>query len=230
MALPNSKFMVSRRQSALLAGFSMLIIAIIAPLAIMGIIGDMLEPSNAAQTTQQLLAGESLFRIAIVLLLVVAILDVLASWALYLFFELVSKELSLLAAWFRLTYTAILVASTFFLVQALQWLHFPAVPGSDPAWASHQTLISVENFFASWELGLGLFSFHLPLLGYLAFRAGYMGNILGILLFLSGADYLIDGLAKLLSPTYSVEIAAFTFIGELVLIFWLLFRGRQLPA
>jgi hypothetical protein len=44
--------------------------------------------------------------------------------------------------------------------------------------------------------------------------------------------YLVDGFGKLLSGSYALNVAAFTFFGELVLMFWLLYKGisgRSLP-
>jgi hypothetical protein len=72
-----------------------------------------------------------------------------------------------------------------------------------------------------------VFGFHLLIIGYLIFMAGYMKRILGILLILASAGYLIDGFGQILSPEYHVTIALYTFIGELVLIFWLLIKGGK---
>ncbi|MGB7876995.1 MAG: DUF4386 domain-containing protein, partial [Anaerolineales bacterium] len=60
---------------------------------------------------------------------------------------------------------------------------------------------------------------------YLVFKSGYIPKILGILVIVAGLGYLIDNIGKLLSPNYNVTIAMFTFIGEVLLIFWLLWRG-----
>jgi hypothetical protein len=39
----------------------------------------------------------------------------------------------------------------------------------------------------------------------------------------------IDSFGKLLSPNYDANIALFTFIGEVLLIFWLLLKGSKIP-
>jgi hypothetical protein len=41
--------------------------------------------------------------------------------------------------------------------------------------------------------------------------------------------YLIDSLGKILLPDYNLTIAAFTFIGEVLLLFWLFIKGSRLP-
>ena len=70
-----------------------------------------------------------------------------------------------------------------------------------------------------------VFGLHLLVLGALAFRSGYVPRYLGALLSVAGLGYLVDGLGKTLSPSYGLSVAAFTFIGEVVLMLWLLIKG-----
>lgn len=90
-----------------------------------------------------------------------------------------------------------------------------------------QVMLSLDAFKNSWDLGLVLFGIHLLVLGYLAFQSGYVPRFLGILVVIAGLGYLTDGFGKFLSPNYSVTISMFTFIGEALLIFWLLWRGYK---
>jgi hypothetical protein len=76
-----------------------------------------------------------------------------------------------------------------------------------------------------WDMGLILFGFHLLVLGYLVFKSGYVPKWLGVFLVLAGVRYTVDGFGKTLSPDYNLNIAQFTFVGEVLLIFWLLWRG-----
>jgi hypothetical protein len=55
-----------------------------------------------------------------------------------------------------------------------------------------------------------------------------MRKILGILILLAASGYLTDGFCKLLFAGYSISISKFTFIGEVILIFWLLIAGRKI--
>ena len=54
-----------------------------------------------------------------------------------------------------------------------------------------------------------------------------MPKWLGALLVLAGLGYLIDSIGKLFVPGYSLTLAAFTFVGEVVLIFWLLWKSAK---
>src|SRR6185503_12366807 len=88
-----------------------------------------------------------------------------------------------------------------------------------------QAMSLLRAFQSIWDKGLILFGFHLLVLGYLAFKSGYVPKWLGFFLLLAALGYIVDGLGKSLSPTYNLSIAQFTFIGEVLLIFWLLWRG-----
>jgi hypothetical protein len=55
-------------------------------------------------------------------------------------------------------------------------------------------------------------------------------TLVGVLLAIAGLGYLLDSLGVFLVPDYPVRIAAFTFIGEAVLLIWLLVKGRTLAA
>lgn len=76
--------------------------------------------------------------------------------------------------------------------------------------------------------GLVLFGGHLLLLGYLAYQSGFVPKLLAILIAIAGAGYVIDSFGSLLSGSYTVELSTFTFIGEALLIIWLLVKGRRL--
>ncbi len=89
-------------------------------------------------------------------------------------------------------------------------------------------LAGVHAYQDIWSAGLVLFGFHLVLLGVLVWRAAYAPTILGILLVAAGLGYAVDGFGVVLVADYGVNVAALTFVGEVVLIFWLLLRGRRL--
>jgi Domain of unknown function (DUF4386) len=93
-----------------------------------------------------------------------------------------------------------------------------------------EVLAEVELFDDIWKLGLALFGCHLLLIGWLAFTSGLVPRFVGVLVAIAGLGYLIDNLAGLLSMSYGFELASFTFIGEVLLMIWLLmfaFRGER---
>ncbi len=192
--------------AALTAGLSILAMTALGPL------GDM-TISTAAETG----VAPGLDR-AIAAVFAVAALDIASAWGLYLFFRPAHAGLSLLAAWFRLGYAAVLFA-----------LLAPLVAGLPPA-PPEVTQAAALAFKQGWGLALGAFGVHLILLGVVGLKAPYLPSLLGVLLIVSGLGYLVDALGPLLWPGYSITAALYTFFGEPLLGLWLVIKGWRLAA
>lgn len=220
---------VSLSASAIIAGISIFIMAIIAPIANFSILGGLFKANNAIETFNNILASTEQFRLGIFLIFIVAILDIIVGWALYIFLKPVNKSLSLLAAWFRIIYATLLIVVLF---QLINILHLISGANYLTAFQINQlqakVMLSFKNFFLGWDIGMMIFGLHLLLIGYLILKAGFMKKILGILIILASFGYLIDACGKLLFSNYNIEIAMFTFVGEVILIFWLLLEGRKI--
>lgn len=119
----------------------------------------------------------------------------------------------------RLAYTAILAVAINSLLSALR-----AGP-VDPTLGA----FFLESFNSLWQISLIIFGLHLCVVGVLAWQSDFIHWLLGVLLIIAGLGYIVDGFGTLLVLDYSLDLATFTFIGEVVLIFWLLIRGRKLP-
>lgn len=221
----------SSSHSAIIAGIGLIFMAILAPIANFSILQNLIVQNDACKTFSNISASEGLFRLAILFFLIVAILDIIVAWALYVFLKPVNKSLSLLTAWVRVVYAAILAVVLIYLLDVLQLLHGAEYLTSFTA-AQIQTkvLLSINTFNLGWGFGLIIFGFHLLLLGYLVFKTGYMRKILGILLILASLGYMIDGAGKVLFADYNLNLSVFTFIGEIILIFWLLIKGWKTEA
>ena len=68
-------------------------------------------------------------------------------------------------------------------------------------------------------------STHLLPLGILVYQSGFMPKIVGILLMVACFGYLVDVFTFLLIPGFEVVFSEFTFVGEVVLLLWLLIKG-----
>ncbi len=209
----------SQRSASLVAGVSLALMAVLAPFAVFGAIQPLITPGDAAATAAAILGSELMFRVGIVCLILVTVLDVIVSSALYTVFEPVNRSVSMMAAFFRLAYTAVYLVAILQLPIAVSLLGEPA-----------EALRAIEAFYTIWYVGLIFFGAHLLLLGYLAFVSGFMAKIFGILLVLAGVGYAGDGFGLVLIPGFTTFLAAFLFVGEVVLIFWLLIKGRRLTA
>lgn len=230
---------ISPRRAAQVAGIGYLIIFALAIFANFFVRTGLVEPGDATATAANIAGSEGLFRLGLVSFLVVFILDVVIAWALYVLFKRVSRELSLLTAWFRLVYTGFLGVALIFFFLVLQLLS-----GSDYLTAfttgqlDGQVMLLLDAFNYAWLVGLACFGIHLILLGYLMVASAYAPRALGILLAVAGTSYVIDTVANALLSNYAdyetvflVVVALPSVVGELAFTVWLLARGgRQLEV
>jgi len=223
---------LSLRAAAIVAGLGLLVMAVLAAFANFSVIQNLVVAGDANATAVKIGGSAGSFRMGITFFLITAILDVLVAWALYVLLKPAHKSLSLLAAWFRVVYAAIFAAALTNLFNALRLFtgadFLKALP-TDQLYA--QGMGSLDAFKSGWNIGLVFFGLHLLLLGYLVFKAGYapkwLGIVLGILLAFAGLGYLADSFGTFLNPNYNISIAQFAFIGEVLLIFWLLWKGLK---
>lgn len=216
----------SLRTAAIVAGLGLLAMAILGGFANFSVIQNLVIPGDATTTAENIIASVPTFRTGVLFFLVVAILDVVVAWALYILFIPANKNLSLLAAWFRIVYAAILASVLNDLTSALHLL-----TGSDSitiietGQLQAQAMLHLSAFTDGWGIGLVIFGLHLIVLGYLAFKSGYFPKWLGVLLAIAGLGYLVDSIGRLLIPDYNISIALFTFLGEVLLMLWLFWKG-----
>lgn len=216
----------SLSSAAKVAGLGLLFMTLFYLIADIFIFQDLITPGDATTTSNNVIANETLFRIGICCFLIVIVCDIVVAWALYIFLSPVNNNLSLLAAWFRLVYStifAIALVYYFDILQLLKGSEYLAV--IDITQLHAQVMLSIYSFNDGWAIGFIFFGLHLTLLGYLVFKSDYIPKILGALLFAAGLSYLIDYFGKFLSPSYDLNLATLIGWGELIFMFWLLFKG-----
>jgi hypothetical protein len=204
------------RTASLIAGLGLALSVVLAPFGNFVAVQPLITTGDAAKTAQDILNSEALFRWGIASLVLAAVLDIIIAGALLVLFQPVSRGVSMMAALFRVAYAAVFLVAIIQLVLALGLL-------GDPT----QAMRAIDAYNTIWLVGLIFFGVHLMLIGYLAYRSGYMAKIFGILLVVAGLGYLVDGFGTVLVPNYSINIAQFTFVGEAALMFWLLIKGTR---
>lgn len=221
----------SVQRASTIAGVGLLLLAVFAAFGEFVVLQNLVTRGDATQTATDITNSESMFRLAIGSLFSVIVLDVVVAWALFTVFEPVSRRLSLLAAWFRFLYSGVFLLAIGQLVGVLRMLNNAehlAVFSTEQVHA--QALLRINTFYDIWDAGLILFGVNLLLLGYLVYRTEYVPTIVGVLLGVAGLGYLIDSFGSVLFSGYSIELATVTFVGEVVLIFWLLIKGRHVTV
>lgn len=221
----------SIRTASITAGVALLLMSVVAIFGNVVVVDGLVTEGNATQTAADIIASAGLFRLGIASLVVVVALDVVVAWALYRVFSPVNKSLSMLAMALRLVYSGVLMVAVGELLGVVRLLSddgYRAVFGADQVDA--QAMVGIAAFNDIWYVGQFLFGLHLLLIGYLAYRSGYVPRLLGALITISGLGYAADSLGAVLSQGSWTDISAFTFIGEFLLALWLLIRARSIAV
>jgi hypothetical protein len=214
---------VSRRMLARVAGWSLVGMALLAGFAVwatQAVVGA--DPSTAPTG---IASHELLFRAGVCAWLLIAALDIVVAVALYFLFEPVNRWLSGLAGVLRASYAVVLVASISGLLGALRLVQAGA--------SGSQVVLSLRSFADLWTVGLVLFGLSLALIGYLVWNSGFAPKIIGALLLLASAGYVLGDLGKILLPALGsgidVSVALPEAVGELAFAVWLIVRAKRLP-
>jgi len=177
----------SLRTSSLVAGASLALMAVLAPLGLL--IG--------------LPAGTT--GLAALVVLIIAALDVVVGIALYPLLAPGGQLLAQISVGLRVAYAAV----------------FATAAGSLLAPAD------VAQFQAIWDAGLLLFGAHLLTAGAAIMRTRSIPIWIGALVLVSGLGYTADTALLAFLAGYAPVVATFTFLGEIVLLVWLLGWGGR---
>ena len=223
--------MTSIKNTARLAGFLILLIAVLAPFSILYLPSTFIVPGDAAATASNILASDGLFRLGIVVDSVVILLEIVVIAILYVLLRPVNRTLALVAVFARLAMTVVMGVNLFNSFGVLLLL-------SDAAYLTvfepdqlHALVLLFLNLHESgvyiWQV---FFALHWAAVGYLVFKSGYFPRILGIMLMVTCLGYLMDSFAVLFPSSEAVSIVASVLlaagvIGELSFTFWLLIKG-----
>jgi hypothetical protein len=194
--------------------------------------GTLVVSGDATATANAIAASESLWRLGIAGDLLMQVLDLPMILLLYVLLRPVCEALALLATFFNLIQTAVLVANKLNLLAPILLLE--NVGGLDAFSFSAEQLhalsyLAIKAHGYGFGVGLIFFGFACLCRGYLIFKSGYLPRILGVLMALAGLSYLVNSLALLLAPALASAlfpaVLVPAFVGELSFALWLTFRG-----
>ena len=230
-AQPSKSRQIPLNIAALIAGLGILVMVFTAPVAQFGIFPKLFDSANPAQTFENLIQNRDLFALGILLNYITLICDVIVAWALYLFFKPTLRSLSLLAAWFRLIYTAVSFAALMNMVKVFNYTRSSKLfANMDQSLRESEILFYYSSFWLEWSFAFLLFGICLCLLGVLAYRSPYVPKIMGVLLILAGLGYFIDNLGAFLYRSFDTSFLFVTFFGELIFMIWLIVKGFGLKG
>ena len=233
--MPNRVADITLRQAALIAGVGYLLVFILGFFANDFALSNILMEGDATTAANNIQASESLFRRITGIGLFLMTVDAVIAWALYIFFKPVSKNLSLLTAWFRLAFVAIFAVRFENLISITQLYHGTNyMTAFDPSQLQAQEILYLNAYDFGMHVSFIFFGLHIFGLGYLILKSDFIPRFLGILLIIASVGYQIDSFGNFLSSSYANnEVLFFVFvaipavIAELSLTLWLLIKGGK---
>ena len=185
---------------------------------------------DAAATVNNILTNESLYRFGLGVHIIVVLCNIPLAVIFYDLFKFANKSLS------RLVMLFILVAATIEGVSLLNKFVPLILLQSAAIMTAEQLQATAYMHFLLHEIGFNLslafFGCYCLLAGYLIFKLGVLSRIIGLLLAIGGACYLINSFANFLVPEFAVGLLPYIFIpcffGEATLCLSLLIKGVNL--
>lgn len=229
--------METPKRIARLTGLLYLVIIVTAGFAEGAVRGTLVIPGDAAATAANIQASEMLFRAGFVADLVAFLADLAVTVLLYVLLRPVSRTVALLAAGFRLLAHPAIAA-----VNLLNhWAALTLVGGADylapfqPGQIDALAMLAMELHGYGYLVGGAFFGVHLLLLGWLLARSHLFPRVLGALVLLASAGYVVESFGMFLFPSgeavYTVLVTASAVLGEVVLCLYLLIKGvRDVPS
>jgi Domain of unknown function (DUF4386) len=216
----------SVQRTARFAGFLYLILAICGGFAEFAVRQGMIAPGDAATTVGNIMASEGLFRLGIVSELIGQTVFILLVLYLDRLLKPVNQNQGVLMVVFvvvAVTITCINMLNQAAVLLLINGAGYLAVFEAAQLHALVMFFLNMHRagyLIAQIFFGLWLFP-----LGYLIYKSGFIPKIVGILLMVACFGYLSDVFSYFLIPGFDVAISKYTFIGELVLLVWLLIKG-----
>lgn len=226
---------MTTRKAAMVAGIAIVTMTLAAVVATDIAIGPLVIADAPAATFDNIAGAPIMLRLGLLSWMVVLISDIFAAWGLYMYYKPINKELSLISAWLRIVYTAILGAAILNYVDILQLNNMgDQILGYELAYLESQTWLLLNQFEAEWSVGLLVFGLHIFLLGYLGLKSAYIPKLLSISLIIGAVGYLMINAFKILIPEQEDLLAVLQWIfilpmlAEVALGLWLLVKGKDI--
>ena len=219
-----------QRRWARVVGFSYLFALVPSVFAEFYVSGRLVS-DNAILTAQNIIAHERLFRLGIASNLLVFAADVILVTALYVVLERVNRRLALVATFFRLIETTILIVAVlndFYVLRLLSGASYLTSVNSDQLAALARVSIGAHG--SAYGVALLLFGFGSPVFCYLWLRSGYIPKPLAVWGLVASVWIGICSFAFIVFPelTKVITVGYYggpIFLFELTIGLWLLFKG-----
>ena len=202
------------------------------PLGVFGILyvpNGLMVPGNMATTASNILENEFLFRLSIVSAILCALVTIATALYIYKVLRFVNENYAkwiLMFALIAAPMSMLNELNSFAVLLLLKSREFATIftPGQLHSFISffldlHKSGYQIIGiFFGLWLLPMG----------YLVFKSSYIPKVIGVFLILTCLGYLIDFTTFFLYPNFGIVISEYTWLGEVLMVFWLLIMGVNL--
>ena len=226
--------MTTIQQQARRAGRLYFLLGLLGPIGLIIVPSRLIVTGNAAATADRIRSSEWLFRVGVGSEVLSQVLVIFLVAAFYRLFKPVSRNLALLV----MILGALISVPICFVGNAFSLAALAAVKGASFLSAfdraqqdslaylllrlHSQCLLVAEVYWGLWLFPLGM----------LVLRSGFIPRLIGYLLFVAGAAYIVSASVTILLPQFSGPVDNVTgilFSAELSIIFWLLIWGANGP-
>jgi hypothetical protein len=224
----------SQRVAAKVAGISGLLAVVIVVVGNYALLGPLVVPGNAVETARNIVAHQTQLRVALICFLTYGISVVVLLSALYVILKPVDRLLALVGALFRLVFALLWLLTTINLLGSLRLLGkagYLQVLGAERLQALAR--LNVAANFDDYYVGLPFFGLAATVCAYLWLRSGYIPQVLAAFGLITSAWCVFCAFVFLIFPHFNEIVNDYWFdcptaIFELVVSFWLLFKGLKI--
>lgn len=220
----------TERKMALIAGCSMLLMAVVAGWAYGYLLSSLYNPQDAEATFANIQGQSSFIRWFVCAFMFILLLDIIVAWSLYVFFEKRARNAALLMCMLRLVYAPLLGIALYSLLKIMD-AHDIMKAGEEGV------MLSIQHFMDRWSLGLIVFGYHLLVLGYVMIQSKMIPRVLGFFTVLAGVCYVTTSSLSVLIPNYNeyketvdTILSLPMALGELGLAVWLVIKGGKVTS
>jgi hypothetical protein len=214
---------------ARLAGALYLLVIVGGTFAELAVRSRLVVPGDASVTARNIQAHELLFRLGFVVELIYCVCNVPLILILYNLFKVVNKNMALMMALFAFLASAIESVSLLAHFAPLDFLGYGSpLHAFTVEQMQAAAYLSIQLFERGFAISLVFFGFSCLTLAYLIVHSTFFPRIIGALLAIEGAGYLINSFSLFLAPALQARIFPYfsaTAVAEVALCAWLLVTG-----
>lgn len=223
----------SQRTAAKIAGVTGLLAVVIVVFGNYMLLSPLIVAGDAAQTARNIVAHQTQVRLALTCFLLYTANVVVLLAALYVILKPAGRILALLGALFRLVFALLWLLSTLNLLGALRMLGTAAyLQVFQPDYLQALARLQIAANFDDYYVGLPFFGLAATICAYLWLKSGYIPKALAVFGMIASAWCVICAFVFLIFPNFNKIVNDYWFdspmaLFELVVSFWLLFKGLQ---